>query len=111
MKTLNEKYVPTFDEGDEVFVYIKERRCRATVIAIERTFIRIEDIDGIIRPVLAENCVRICEGCEGYSTLVYPACQRGGEIVDEVEETCRLCGGSGEEGGGDRDDYDPECIY
>lgn len=38
---------------------------------------------------------KACEGCDGAGRFTIPAHQSGGDIVDEVEQECALCKGTG----------------
>lgn len=91
--------------GDDVFVSsdlrFPGRTYRATVIMMGREFgsrdpyIMVEDCDDRHIVVMVDQCEKVCEGCEGHGTIVYPARQQGGDIVDEQEVTCRMCKGKG----------------
>lgn len=110
------EYCP-LSEGDEVFVDLKTRRMRASVVALGSEvgmtdkFVIVEDCDERHYTVLADDCEKVCEGCDGYGSITYPARQayseaKGTYIEDEQEVTCRMCKGTGVPVG--EDDYEPE---
>jgi len=101
----SECYNP-FSQGDEVFVTQVQRRWRGDVIMTGKefgandAFVVVEDCDERHITVHMDHVELVCEGFDGYGTLVYPARQaysesRGTYIEDETEETCRMCKGTG----------------